>query len=234
MMNSNISVLVVEDEPEILELISTLLRLDDLNVMCATNGEEGLRAFYQRRPDLAILDIGLPGMSGIDLCGRIREVSEVPVIFLSALGDEADRVRGLRAGADDYIVKPFGADELKARVASVLRRAAMPAVRAERTDFTDGELSIDHGAHTVSVRGNPVSLTPLEYRMLSVLSGHKGQVLSQDRLLDLVWGADAMEAAPESVRLCISHLRRKIEQDPRRPRLVETVRGFGYRYAAAA
>lgn len=233
-MNSNISVLVVEDEPEILELISTLLRIDGLNVMCATNGEEGLRAFYQRRPDLAILDIGLPGMSGIDLCGRIREVSEVPVIFLSALGEEQDRVRGLRAGADDYIVKPFGGDELKARVAAVLRRAAMPAVRAERTDFTDGELAIDHGAHTVSVRGNPVFLTPLEYRMLSVLSGHKGQVLSQDRLLDLVWGADAMEAAPESVRLCISHLRRKIEQDPRRPRLVETVRGFGYRYAAAA
>jgi len=188
LMNSNVSVLVVEDEPEILELISTLLRLDNLNVMCATNGEEGLRAFYQRRPDLAILDIGLPGMSGIDLCGRIREVSEVPVIFLSAFGDEADRVRGLRAGADDYIVKPFGADELKARVASALRRAAMPAVSAERTDFTDGELAIDHGAHTVNVRGNPVSLTPLEYRMLSVLSGHKGQVLSQDRLLDLVWG----------------------------------------------
>lgn len=233
-MNSNVSVLVVEDEPEILELISTLLRLDGLNVMCATNGEEGLRAFYQRRPDLAILDIGLPGMSGIDLCGRIREVSEVPVIFLSAFGEEQDRVRGLRAGADDYIVKPFGADELKARVAAVLRRAAMPAVRAERTDFTDGELAIDHGAHTVNVRGNPVSLTPLEYRMLSVLSGNKGQVLSQDRLLDLVWGADAMEAAPESVRLCISHLRRKIEQDPRRPRLVETVRGFGYRYTAAA
>jgi DNA-binding response OmpR family regulator len=157
-MNRNVSVLVVEDEPEILKLISTLLRLDDLNVMCATNGEEGLRAFYQRRPDLAILDIGLPGMSGIDLCGRIREVSEVPVIFLSALGEEPDRVRGLRAGADDYIVKSFGADELKARVASVLRRVAMPAVRAERTDFTDGELAIDHGAHTVSVIGGVASI----------------------------------------------------------------------------
>ncbi|MDP6823746.1 MAG: response regulator transcription factor [Dehalococcoidia bacterium] len=233
-MNNNVSVLVVEDEPEILELISTLLRLDGLDVMCATNGEEGLRAFFQRRPDIAILDIGLPGMSGIDLCGRIREVSEVPVIFLSAMGDEPDRVRGLRAGADDYIVKPFGADELKARVASVLRRAAMPAVGTERSDFTDGELIIDHSAHTVRVRGVPVSLTPLEYRMLSVLSGHRGQVLSQDRLLDLVWGVDAVEAAPESVRLCVSHLRHKIEANPRRPRLVETVRGFGYRYAAAA
>jgi two-component system KDP operon response regulator KdpE len=233
-MNNNVSVLVVEDEPEILELISTLLRLDGLDVMCATNGEDGLRAFFQRRPDIAILDIGLPGMSGIDLCGRIREVSEVPVIFLSAMGDEPDRVRGLRAGADDYIVKPFGADELKARVASVLRRAAMPAVGTERSDFTDGELIIDHSAHTVRVRGVPVSLTPLEYRMLSVLSGHRGQVLSQDRLLDLVWGVDAVEAAPESVRLCVSHLRHKIEANPRRPRLVETVRGFGYRYAAAA
>ncbi|MBT3942822.1 MAG: response regulator transcription factor [Chloroflexi bacterium] len=233
-MNSNTSVLVVEDEPEILELISTLLRLENLDVMTASSGEEGLRAFFQRRPDLAILDIGLPGMSGIDLCGRIREVSEMPVIFLSAFGDEADRVKGLRMGADDYMVKPFGADELKARVAAVLRRAAMPAVGEDRSDFTDGEVLIDHGAHTVVVRGEPVSLTPLEYRMLSVLSGHRGQVLSQDRLLDLVWGADAMEAAPESVRLCVSHLRSKIEANPRRPKLVETVRGFGYRYAAAA
>lgn len=233
-MNNVASVLVVEDEPEILELISTLMRLEGHSVVCATNGEDGLRAFYQRRPDLAILDIGLPGISGFDLCGRIREVSEVPVIFLSALGDESDRVRGLRAGGDDYVVKPFGVDELKARVAALLRRAALPAAGSPRRDFTDGQLVMDHGAHTVSVRGVPVSLTPLEYRMLSVLSSHRGQVLSQSRLLDLVWGADAMEAAPESVRLCISHLRRKIEADPRRPRLVETVRGFGYRYAAAA
>lgn len=233
-MNNVANVLVVEDEPEILELIATLLRIEGLNVVCATNGEDGLRAFYTRRPNLAILDIGLPGMSGIDLCGRIREVSEVPVIFLTALGDEADRVRGLRAGADDYIVKPFGADEFKARVAAALRRAAMPAVGSARRDFTDGELIMDHGAHTVTVRGVPVSLTPLEYRMLSALSSHRGQVLSQDQLLDLVWGMDAMEAASESVRLCVSHLRRKIEADPRRPRLVETVRGFGYRYAAAA
>ncbi|MDA1258168.1 MAG: response regulator transcription factor, partial [Chloroflexi bacterium] len=172
--------------------------------------------------------------SGIELCGRFREVSEVPVIFLTALGDESDRVKGLKAGGDDYIVKPFGVDELRARVAAVLRRAAMPAAgSAGRRDFADGELVIDHGAHNVTVRGVPVSLTPLEYRMLSVLSSHSGQVLSQDRLLDLVWGADAMEAAPESVRLCVSHLRRKIEADPQRPRLVETVRGFGYRYAAA-
>jgi DNA-binding response OmpR family regulator len=158
-MNNKASVLVVEDEPEILELISTLLRLDGLDVMCASSGEEGLRAFFQRRPDAAILDIGLPGMSGIDLCVRIREVSEVPVIFLSALGEEQGRVRGLRVGADDYIVKPFGADELKARVAAVLRRAAMPAVvtETETADFTDGELVMDHGAHTVTVRGVPAA-----------------------------------------------------------------------------
>ena len=233
-MNNARNVLVVEDEPEILELVATLLRLEGHNVVSATSAEDGLRAFYKRRPDLAILDIGLPGLSGIELCGRFREVSEVPVIFLTALGDESDRVKGLKAGGDDYIVKPFGVDELRARVAAVLRRAAMPAAgSAGRRDFADGELVIDHGAHNVTVRGVPVSLTPLEYRMLSVLSSHSGQVLSQDRLLDLVWGADAMEAAPESVRLCVSHLRRKIEADPQRPRLVETVRGFGYRYAAA-
>ena len=233
-MSNAASVLVVEDEPEILELVSTLMRLEGHDVVSATNGEDGLRAFYQRRPDLAILDIGLPGMSGFDLCGRIREVSEVPVMFLSALGDESDRVRGLRVGGDDYVVKPFGTDELKARVAALLRRAALPAVGSARREFTDGQLIMDHDAHTVSVRGAPVFLTPLEYRMLSVLSNHRGQVLSQGRLLDLVWGMDATEAAPESVRLCVSHLRRKIEVDPRRPRLVETVRGFGYRYTAAA
>ena len=176
-MSNAASVLVVEDEPEILELVSTLMRLEGHDVVSATNGEDGLRAFYQRRPDLAILDIGLPGMSGFDLCGRIREVSEVPVMFLSALGDESDRVRGLRVGGDDYVVKPFGTDELKARVAALLRRAALPAAGSARREFTDGQLIMDHDAHTVSVRGAPVFLTPLEYRMLSVLSNHRGQVL---------------------------------------------------------
>lgn len=229
-MPRDANILIVEDEPEILELVSTLLRLEGHSVVAVPDGEHALRAFFTRRPDLALIDIGLPGMNGIELCSRIREVSNVPVLFLTALGEEEDRVKGLRAGADDYIVKPFGSDELRARVDAALRRAAMPPDAAPTRGYSDSEVSIDHDAHLVTVRGEPVTLTPLEYRLLSALVQNRGRVLGQDRLLDLVWGADAIEVAPESVRLYISHLRHKIERDPRRPALVETVRGFGYRY----
>lgn len=231
---STASILVVDDEPDILELVSTRLEKAGYRVVCADSGAAALRIFFQQRPDLAIVDIEMPRMNGLELCSRIREVSEIPVIFLTAYGAESDRVKGLEAGADDYIVKPFGKNELAARVAAALRRAALPAVNNAAQVYSDGELTIDHSAHSVAVRGQPVSLSPLEYKLLVALVKNAGQVISQERLLDVVWGQDSLEVSSESVRLYVSYLRSKIEIDPRRPRLIQTVRQFGYRYAPGA
>lgn len=234
MSETGATILVVDDEPDILELVSTRLEIAGYRVVCAGSGASALRSFFDVKPDLAILDIEMPRMSGLELCARIREVSEIPVLFLTAYGSEPDRVRGLEAGADDYIVKPFGKNELAARVAAALRRAALPAVKSSSPTYSDGELTIDHSAHAITVRGNPVSLSPLEYKLLTTLVRNAGQVMSQEKLLDLVWGQDALEVSAESVRLYISYLRSKIERDPRRPLLVQTVRQFGYRYVPSA
>lgn len=224
------TILVVDDEPDILELVSIRLNMAGHRTVLAPNGEEALRSFFIERPDLAVVDIDLPGMDGIELCSRMREMSDIPVIFLSAMGSETDRVRGLQAGADDYIVKPFAREELAARVDAVLRRALMPAVRNGEDAYVDSQISIDHRAHIVAVRGNEVALSPLEYRLLSALVRHTGQVLSHHQLLDMAWGPNASETSPDSVRLYISYLRAKIEDNPKRPTLIETVREFGYRY----
>lgn len=227
---NNTTVLAVDDDPEILDIVRTRLEHGGYRVLTADTAEAGLAAFYRDRPDLALLDISLPGMDGYELASRIREVSQIPIIFLTARSTEDDRVRGLTSGADDYVVKPFGGEELLARVNAALRRAAMPAVESETDIYSDEVVSIDHRAHLVTVRGEAVELTGYEFRLLSVFVGNPGHVLSQEQLLDQVWGADAIEASIDSVRLYVGYLRRKIEEDPRRPRLIETVRGFGYRY----
>lgn len=224
------AVLAVDDDPEILDIVRSRLEYGGYRVLTAGTAEAGLAMFYRDRPDLALLDITLPGMDGYEMASRIREVSQIPIIFLTARSTEDDRVRGLTSGADDYVVKPFGGEELLARVNSALRRAAMPAVETESDVYSDEIVSIDHRAHLVTVRGRPVELTGYEYRLLSVFVGHPGQVLNQEHLLDLVWGANAIEASIDSVRLYVGYLRRKIEVDPRKPVLIETVRGFGYRY----
>ncbi|NQU96900.1 MAG: response regulator transcription factor [Chloroflexi bacterium] len=224
------TVLIVDDEPSILELVATRLEMAGYNTIRAERGEHALRLIFARPPDLALVDIDMPGMDGITLCKRIREVSNLPVIFLTAMGTEIERVHGLEIGADDYIVKPFAPAELIARVGAALRRAALPPVRPAEDHYADTQLVVNHAAHTVTVRGVPVSLSPLEYRLLAALVRHPGQVLSHDRLLDLAWGPDSLDASPESVRLYVSYLRAKIEEDRRRPRLIQTVREFGYRY----
>lgn len=223
-------VLAVDDDPEILDIVRTRLEYGGYRVLTADTAEAGLAAFYRDRPDLVLLDISLPGMDGYEMASRIREVSQIPIIFLTARGAQDDRVRGLTSGADDYVVKPFGGEELLARINAALRRAAMPAVETESDVYSDEVVSIDHRAHLVTVRGQAVDLTAYEYRLLSVFVGHSGQVLSQEQLLDQVWGADAVEASIDSVRLYVGYLRRKIEEDSRKPVLIETVRGFGYRY----
>ena len=206
------------------------LEMAGYRTVLAASGEEALRAFFVKRPDLAVVDIDLPGMDGIELCSRMREMSDIPVIFLSAKSSESDRVRGLQAGADDYIVKPFASDELVARVEAFLRRSNMPASRNGEDSYIDAQLTIDHPAHLVAVRGTEVALSPLEYRLLTSLVRHSGQVLSHHQLLDMAWGPNATETSPDSVRLYVSYLRAKIELNPKRPSLIETVREFGYRY----
>ncbi len=223
-------ILIVDDEPDILELVAARMEMAGYAPITAGSGDEGLRLFFEHRPDLALIDIDMPGMNGIELCGRIREVSDAPIIFLTALGSESERVRGLRAGADDYIVKPFSRDELAERVGAVLRRTAMPPAHRASETYSDDEVSIDFSAHVVSVRGVRVSLSPLEFRLLATLVRNAGQVISSERLIDLVWGIDALETSQESVRLYVSYLRAKIERSPRQPQLIETVREFGYRY----
>jgi two-component system, OmpR family, KDP operon response regulator KdpE len=228
------TILVVDDDPDVLELVATRIGGAGYRPLMAPSAEEALKVFFARRPDLVILDVDMPGMGGLALCGRIREVSDVPVMFLSALGAESDRVKGLQAGGDDYIVKPFLKEELLARIRASLRRAAMPPVKHAPDAYSDSELTLDERTHAVIVRGKPVALSPREYRVLTALVRHAGHVLSQEQLLSLAWGAGAEDASAESVRLYISYLRAKIEEQPRQPRLIETVREFGYRYVRPA
>ncbi|MDA0596938.1 MAG: response regulator transcription factor [Chloroflexi bacterium] len=220
-------ILIVDDEPDILELVQTRLEMSGYETVTAENGEEALKSFFSDRPDLALLDLEMPGMDGFELCERIRQMSDVPIIFLTAIGSETHRVKGLHVGADDYIVKPFSKNELLARVEANLRRASMPSIQRDEQVYVDRVLTIDHRAHLVTVRGNEGSLSPLEYRLLTALLKHPGQVLSHTQLLNLAWEPNSAETSTDSVRLYISYIRGKIEEDPKHPRLVETVRELG-------
>ena len=226
-------VLLVEDEAGTRELIRTLLEEEGYEVRAAQDGQEGLRAFFQWQPDLVILDIRMPRMDGWELLGRIREVASTPVLMLTALGQSGDVIRGLRGGADDYVVKPVGMAELAARVDAILRRTGPQAVRQEPgddqpPDYRDAALLVDRLRHQVYLNGREVELSPQEFRLLATLVAHAGIVLSPQRLLDLCWKEG--EAGLEVVRVYIGYLRKKLEDNPRQPRLIETVREFGYRY----
>jgi DNA-binding response OmpR family regulator len=218
-------VLVVEDDKDITTGISTVLARAGYDVTGAAGGRQGLRAFHSVRPDLVILDIGLPELDGWAVLERIRDLSDVPVLILTAHGQEADKVRGLTAGADDYLTKPFGNQELAARTESLLRRQRASQPPAEVYD--DGSIRVGFGAHEVSVDGVPVALTPTEYRLLAAFVRHAGQVLTADQLLDLAWN-DPWGVGPDRVKFSIMRLRRKLGRNPGAS--IQAVRGFGYRY----
>jgi DNA-binding response OmpR family regulator len=223
-------VLVIDDDDDIRNLVRKLLERIGATVHDAPNGKDGLREFHSWRPDLVILDVNMPEMDGWNVLERIRDMSEVPVMMLTARGEELERVRGLQSGADDYVVKPFGKQELVARVQALLRRAARGAGgEAEPETYADTFVSIDWGQAKVTVGEREVQLTPLEFRLLSTFVRHPRQVLSRDQLLELVWG-DAFGVGGDQVKLYVGYLRRKL--DPKEPDSVpiETVRGFGYRY----
>jgi DNA-binding response OmpR family regulator len=224
-------VLVVDDDGDIRNLVRELLTRQGYVVDEAANGRDGLRAFYAGSPDLVILDVSMPEMDGWQTLERIRDLSDVPVVMLTARGAELEKVRGLKGGADDYVTKPFGRQEFLARVGAMLRRAGS---RTEAPDtYGDDLLGVDFAQRSVSVRGREVVLTPLEFRLLGVFVRHPNQVLGHDQLLELVWG-DALAASRDQVKLYVGYLRRKLEGGGADPGVIETVRGFGYRYRPPA
>lgn len=221
-------VLVIDDEPVILETVENKLRKEGFTVFTADSAEEGMRLFRRVKPDLAIVDIMLPQRSGYDFCRAIRKESTMPLVFVSARADEADRIKGLELGADDYVVKPFNLAELAARVKAILRRATGEPVKeiVER-----GNLKIDPRSHETWVNGEAIELAPKEFALLYFLARNAGQVFSRDQLLDRVWGKEAFVNG-RTVDVHIRWLRTRIEPEPNEPVRLLTVRGVGYKFVA--
>ncbi len=226
---SKIQVLVVDDEPRYLKLVRYNLEAAGYEVITAANGEEALSLVAGKSPDLIILDIRLPGIDGYEVCARIREFSSVPIIMLTAKGEQREKVQGLRLGADDYITKPFGAEELMARVETVLRRSRGPEVKTLPT-LNIGELAIDFVQRQVTIGGEKINLSPTEYRLLRHLAINAGRVVVQEELQANVWGPEYREHY-EGLRVYIWRLRRKIEKEPEHPIYVITNPGVGYMLA---
>jgi two-component system KDP operon response regulator KdpE len=222
-------ILVVDDEPHLVRAVSMYLELQGYVVFGASSGEEALQAIRDKLPDLVILDVLMPGMDGFETLQEIRRVSNVPVIMLTARGEEEQKVRGLALGADDYVTKPFGQKELAARVQAVLRRAEQPATLPKTRIVVDEELTLDFDRGEVLVRGQPVRLTATEYRLLYHLAANPGRLMPTETLLAKVWGYEYRQE-DHYVRLYISYLRQKIEPDPAHPKYILTVPGLGYKF----
>ncbi len=226
-------VLVVDDDPALLPLIEYTFAREGYEVLTACDGKEALREFFAHKPDLVILDIMMPRMDGWETCRRIREVSDAPIVMLTARGQDEDIVRGLEYGADDYLTKPFSIKVLLAHARAVLRRAALPpAEYAEPTTYADDFLTIDLKERRVTVGGEQVKLTATEYRLLAYLVQNAGQVLTFTQILQNVWGWEYQDDL-DYVRVYVWHLRQKLEQDPKNPRYIQTEIGVGYRFEKA-
>jgi DNA-binding response OmpR family regulator len=206
-----------------------LLRRAGHEVTEAESGRAGLRALHASPPDLVLLDVTMPDLDGWQTLERIRDLTDVPVLMLTGRGEELERVRGLRAGADDYVTKPFGRQELIARVQALLRRSERSRERERAERYADAVVSIDFAQRAVTYAGREVALTPLEFKLLSAFVRHPRQVLSREQLLERVWG-DSYGVAGDQVKLYVGYLRRKLDPDAPDSVPIETVRGFGYRY----
>jgi DNA-binding response OmpR family regulator len=222
------TVLVVDDEPIVREVVVRYLEREGHRTLEAGDGEQARALLESDPPSLVVLDVMLPGTDGLSLCRWIRARSELPVILLTARGEEADRIVGLELGADDYVTKPFSPRELAARVRTVLRRAAPPVLTDPRLSI--GDLEIDAGAREVTKAGRRLQLTALEFDLLWFLASNRRRVFSRSQLMDRVWGYEAA-LDTGTVTVHVRRLREKIEDDPSRPRLLETVWGVGYRFA---
>jgi two-component system KDP operon response regulator KdpE len=219
-------VLIVDDEPQIRRVLRTTLTSQGYTVAEAKSGDEALEQIREERPDLILLDVNMPGRSGLETCREIRSSGDVPIIMLTVRSTERDKVQALDAGADDYVVKPFGSEELMARIRAALRRSAPSETLPP---FVSEDLKIDFERRAVTVRGQPVRLTPKEFDLLRHLVANEGKAIGHRRLLQAIWGPDYGEET-EYLRVFINQLRKKIEPDPHNPRYIHTEPWIGYRF----
>jgi two-component system KDP operon response regulator KdpE len=226
-------ILVVDDEPDVVESLRIGFELQwrEVEVLGASTGESALDRVEHDRPDIVLLDVGLPDIDGFEALRRIRAFSDVPVVMLTARDDAMDKVKGLELGADDYVTKPFNHLELLARVRAVMRRHAMPAPTSRAPSFRAGDLEVDFGAHEARLHGERLDLTPTEYKLLYHLVRNAGHVLQHGTLLAKVWGREYVDEV-DYLRVYVRRLRDKLGDDPDRPRYIRTERGLGYRFIA--
>lgn len=220
-------ILIVDDEAQIRRVLKTSLAAHRYEVRVAADGEAALDTFHDAKPDLVITDLSMPEMNGIELCREIRKISKVPIIVLSVKGEEKTKVEALDAGADDYITKPFGMNELLARVRATLRR--LPDLEEEKSKFIAGDFEVDLAAHTIFLKGEEIHLTPKEFELLTFLMKNHGKVLTHRTLLGAVWGGDFTEQN-EYLRVFVGNLRKKIEPNVSAPQYIQTEPWVGYRF----
>lgn len=232
MANNGQKILVVEDEPDISKLVSYNLAQERFKVLTAEDGEQALKVIQREKPNLVVLDLMLPGLSGMDVCKILRdrpETAKLPILMLTAKASETDRVVGLEMGADDYLAKPFSPREMVARVRAILRRANSAAHAEAPPAYDKGDLKIDFTTYEVFVRGKTVKLTLKEFELLRFLVQNPNRVLSRDQLLDRVWGGETF-VTPRTVDVHIRRLRKAIERDDSKPKWILTLRGVGYKF----
>ncbi|GCE16186.1 response regulator transcription factor [Tengunoibacter tsumagoiensis] len=227
------TILVADDDPQLVRLMARNLQFEDYDVLTASDGEEALEKVESELPDLIVLDVMMPKFDGFTVCSRVREFSNVPIIIVTARGNEQDRIRGLDLGADDYLTKPFSVDELLARVRAVLRRSQFLNSDQINASTTIGTIFIDYTQHLVTIAGKEIALTPIEYRILSYLSQNLGKVVTQNRLLEHVWGAE-YSGESHMLHVNMNRLRRKLEPDTSQPKYLITKPGVGYMMADPA
>jgi len=230
-----VRILVVDDEPDVVEVIELTFNLQwsGSEVIAAADGESALKLFQAEQPDVVVLDVGLPGMSGFEVCRRLRAISDVPILMLTVRGEEMERLKGLELGADDYIVKPFSPLELVARTRAVLRRSQAAPLAVSSRIIVDGELTLDLDNREVILRGQSAKLTPTEGRILSQLVANAGRVVTQKMLLAKVWGWESDDDML-MLKVHIARLRQKLDDDAHNPRYIFTERGLGYRFVRPA
>ena len=223
----NSKVLLIDDDADLLQLASVIFKKEGAQVLTARDGMEGVSKLFTHHPDLIILDVMMPGMNGFEVCERIRQVSDTPLIMLTALNHEQEMLRGLEAGADDFLSKPFNADVLLARAKTVLRRSENTKSQGDTFNYDNGHLTIDVERRDVVLHGKRVKLTPVEFRLLIYLARNAGKVLTFEQILSNVWGNE-YRGSMDYVHVYVSHLRRKLGENTRSPRYILTLHGVGY------
>ncbi len=227
MSTDGVSIVIIDDEPPIQKLICVTLRAHGFKVAEASTGQDGVVKVSTFRPDLVILDLGLPDLDGVDVLSSIRSWSQVPILILTARDQEQEKIKALDAGADDYVTKPFSMGELMARIRALLRR--LPIGSNEGSILHCGPIDIDLSQHTVMRGSERIKVTPTEYELLKLLAQNSGRVLTHKYLLQHVWGGQQWQTESQYLRIYIGHLRKKIEEDPTRPKIIVTEPGVGYR-----